>query len=464
MRKTSTKRCAAMPSEREPQPQASALSKPQIETAAQPQPQAEAATQLQASTPKAPAEAAAQPQPQSSAQSRTYATKPLSYVIFSALYAPHTGGVESYTAGLANELAKRGHRVAIATCRLSSDHPEREIQPNGVTILRLPCRPLLNGRLPLLRRNKTTRRILEELAESKPDRVIVNTRFYGLSLEGARFAAQARVPAFIIEHGSAHLSLGNPLLDKFVEAYEHHATRRIVSCGHPFCGVSASAATWLSHFGIQARGAAPNAIDLCAFAQQASSRNFRTELALPPDAFLVAFVGRLVPEKGIDALLQAAHELAEQPNLKPMEFVIAGDGPLAASVQKCGHNVHAVGSLSSPDVAALLRDANIVCLPSRSEGFATILLEAAAMSTAPLVTPVGGVEELNIKQNRGIVIEDAQPHTLVLALREAFLHREECTRQGELLHKGALQSTGWSQTADKLEALFNAYEQESTHS
>lgn len=432
------------------------------------QPQTKAAAQPQAGTPKAPAEAGIQPQPQSKAAptppSRTNATKPLSYVIFSALYAPHTGGVESYTAGLANELAKRGHRVAIATCRLSPDHPEREIQPNGVIILRLPCRPLLNGRLPLLRRNKATRRILEELAESNPDRVIVNTRFYGLSLEGARFAAQAHVPAFVIEHGSAHLSLGNPLIDKFVEAYEHHATRRIVSCGHPFCGVSAAAAAWLSHFSIQARGTAPNAIDLCAFAQQASSRNFRAELALPPDTFLVAFVGRLVPEKGIDALLQAARELAEQPNLKSMEFVIAGDGPLAASVQKCGRNVHAVDSLSSPDVAALLRDANIVCLPSRSEGFATILLEAAAMGTAPLVTPVGGVEELNIKQNRGIVIEDAQPRTLVLALKEAFQQREECARQGELLREGALQSTGWPQTTDKLEALFNAYEQESTRS
>lgn len=432
----------------------------------EPRPQAKAAAQPQAGTPKAPAEADIQPQPQAkaAAQSRTNVTKPLSYVIFSALYAPHTGGVESYTAGLANELAKRGHRVAIATCRLSPDHPEREIQPNGVIILRLPCRPLLNGRLPLLRRNKATRRILEELVESKPDRVIVNTRFYGLSLEGARFAARTRVPAFVIEHGSAHLSLGNPLLDKFVEAYEHHATRRIVSCGHPFCGVSASAATWLSHFGIQARGTAPNAIDLCAFAQQASSRNFRTELALPPDAFLVVFVGRLVPEKGIDALLQAACELAEQPNFKPMEFVIAGDGPLAASVQKCGRNVHAVGSLSSPDVAALLRDANIVCLPSRSEGFATILLEAAAMGTTPLVTPVGGVEELNIKQNRGFVIENAQPHTLVLALKEAFRRREECAHQGELLREEALQSTGWPRTADKLEALFNAYEQESTRS
>ena len=85
----------------------------------------------------------------------------MSYCLFSALYAPHVGGVESYTAGLAKELARRGRRVTVVTCRLFPAHPERETQQDDVEVLRLPCRPLLGGRLPLLRRTAATRRAMD---------------------------------------------------------------------------------------------------------------------------------------------------------------------------------------------------------------------------------------------------------------------------------------------------------------
>ena len=352
----------------------------------------------------------------------------MSYCLFSALYAPHVGGVESYTAGLAKELARRGRRVTVVTCRLFPAHPERETQQDDVEVLRLPCRPLLGGRLPLLRRTAATRRAMDELAASAPDRVVVNTRFYGLSLAGARFALRTGTPAFVVEHGSAHLSLGNPLADKVVEAYEHWATGRVKACGHPFCGVSASSLSWLSHFGIEGRGVVPNAIDLEAFAENASARDFRAELGVPEGAFLVAFVGRLVPEKGVDALLQAAQELVRR--------------------------------LNAPDVAALLRDADVLCLPSRSEGFATTLLEAAAVGTPPVVTHVGGVEELGIADRRGIVLQDADPTTLAAALQEAHARRGECPAWGTRLHELAAQTASWTSSADALEALFDAYETE----
>lgn len=348
----------------------------------------------------------------------------------------------------------------VVTSRLSPTHPERETQQDGVEVLRLPCRPLLGGRLPLLRRTAATRRAMEELAASAPDRVVVNTRFYGLSLAGARFALRTGAPAFVVEHGSAHLSLGNPLADKVVEAYEHRATGRIKACGHPFCGVSAASLSWLSHFGIEGRGVVPNAIDLEAFAENASARDFRAELGVPEGTFLVAFVGRLVPEKGVDALLQAAQELARRLPEGSMAFAFAGDGPLAAAVAQASGNVFATGRLNAPDVAALLRDADVLCLPSRSEGFATTLLEAAAVGTPPVVTHVGGVEELGIADRRGIVLQDADPTTLAAALQEAHARRGECPAWGTRLHELAAQTASWTPSADALETLFDAYETE----
>lgn len=69
--------------------------------------------------------------------------------IFSALYLPHMGGVETYTAGLAHELATRGNRVIVATSRLSEGDLVHERQSDGVEVMRFPCRALLGGRLPV---------------------------------------------------------------------------------------------------------------------------------------------------------------------------------------------------------------------------------------------------------------------------------------------------------------------------
>lgn len=149
------------------------------------------------------------------------------YAIFSAQYAPHAGGVESFTQRLAHELAMQGNRVFVVTSQLSANTPAYEVQDDGVEVCRLPCRPLLDGRLPISRKNADYQHMLEELATRGIDRVLVNTRFYQLSLEGARFAKRIGVPVIVLDHGSAHLTFGGGGIDWFVERYEHAVTRRM---------------------------------------------------------------------------------------------------------------------------------------------------------------------------------------------------------------------------------------------
>lgn len=84
------------------------------------------------------------------------------YVIFSALYLPSMGGVEKYTHNLATALSRAGRRVTIVTSRLSDDDPAEE-ERDGARIVRLPSRPLLNGRLPLPKRNGEYRALMAAL-------------------------------------------------------------------------------------------------------------------------------------------------------------------------------------------------------------------------------------------------------------------------------------------------------------
>ena len=448
-----------------------------------------------------------------------------SYAVFSALYAPHTGGVETYTAGIAAELARRGSRVTVVTCQLSNSCPLREVQENGVEIVRLPSLSLMDGRLPLLRRGAAFRREMDALASASFDRVIVNTRFYGLSLVGARFAQSTHTPAVIVEHGSAHLSLGNVALDALVEAYEHRATKRIAACGLPFAAVSQAAAQWLSHFGLTCSGIVPNALDAEEYARAASNRSFREELGISPETLLVAFVGRLVPEKGVSEILKAARLVCAEggkggigleaeggasteaevkgkydtganananakanakakakakakanakananakakANAKAEDgaaayaFAFAGTGPLVQDVRRAAETLpaFALGHLDAPDVAALLREANMLCLPSRSEGFATVLLEAAAMGCMPIVTNVGGAHELGVtfaeETSTGVLLPNMRADSIAQSLLWARTHNDECRSRGKRLAREVRDNHSWSSTADAFDQIF----------
>ena len=109
----------------------------------------------------------------------------------------------------------------------------------------------------------------------------------------------------------------------------------------------------------------------------------------------VVFVGRLVPVKGVQVLLDAARELPDT------EVVVAGAGPLADPLRKdAPGNVSFVGQVLGHERDALLASADVVAVPSvlveagRSEGMPRAALEAMASGAALCASRVGGLAEL----------------------------------------------------------------------
>ena len=212
--------------------------------------------------------------------------------LFSALYAPSTGGVEGYTRHLAHALARMGWRVIVVAMNThgregyvhEADSDSREqtddarqpqvsgaksLQQEGnrepqvkdspediacdtprpvahdsiaepptgtqhvsvrptpraagaaqplVEVVRLPCKPLLGGRYPVPRKNAEFRALWRWLESQRINYVVVNTRFYLLSQMGMELAQSKGIQPVVIEHGSAHLTMGSPLLDCAVQA------------------------------------------------------------------------------------------------------------------------------------------------------------------------------------------------------------------------------------------------------
>lgn len=371
------------------------------------------------------------------------------YAIFSARYAPLTGGIESYTKGIATALVRRHNRVIVVTSQIGQT-PGRETDADGVEIVRLPAHSLMGGRLPLPRRCARYREVIRVLEDEGIDRVLVNARFYGHSVEGLAFARCIGAPAIVLDHGSAYLVLGNPVADAALAAWEHMMTARCKRYHPHFAAVSAASAAWLATFGIACDTVIPNAIDADAFRSCDTGRDFRAELGIDPDTTLVAFCGRLEPEKGALIIAQAAglvdgHDFA---------FALAGEGSERAPIEALGQeNVHLLGMLSHADLAALFRCADLFCLPTRSEGFCTSLIEAATLGLIPVMPVVGGVHEvMGVPADYGFILEDRTPETIARALTEA--RRTKATGHDEGLATRTAERCSWDRSAELLEAAF----------
>lgn len=346
--------------------------------------------------------------------------------IFSANYLPYLGGVEKFTEGLSNALADMGHSVTVITNN-TFNLENRESLRDGVDLVRLPCFPLIRGRLPFPKPSIEFSALWNEISHTQFDGILINTRFYAHTLLGLFLAEKNGLTPVVLDHGSAHLTFGNPILDVFVRLYEHGITS-FVKCFRPaFYGISDKSVEWLDHFNIKAEGVIPNSIDAIRFRASASQRSFRDELNIGTDLMLV-FTGRFVPEKGITTILSMMSALKGS----AVQLVMAGDGPLLDEIRDANlPNIHVVGKLASEDVAALLKESDMLCLPSRSEGFSTSLLEASACGAVSLVTDVGGARELIPDSSYGFILPSSNPEQFIRIVKAASQGDYDLKNMGE---------------------------------
>jgi glycosyltransferase involved in cell wall biosynthesis len=144
----------------------------------------------------------------------------------------------------------------------------------------------------------------------------------------------------------------------------------------------------------------------------------RAALGVPDDAFIVCCAGRLSPEKRFDRVIEALGT----PGLRArnVELIVAGEGPsrdalaaLAAARGLAGR-VHLLGHRA--DLPGVLRTADAFVLSSAHEGMSNALMEAMALGLACVTTPVGGVEELVVHGESGLVIDASGPGPMAAAL------------------------------------------------
>jgi glycosyltransferase involved in cell wall biosynthesis len=132
-----------------------------------------------------------------------------------------------------------------------------------------------------------------------------------------------------------------------------------------------------------------------------------------PRAGILA-VGRLVPEKGFDVLIDA---MAMTQSGVTVDVI--GDGPLAATLRaRATPRVRFLGALPRAEYHARLRRASALVVPSRREGLGLVAVEAVLVGTPVIASAVGGLPSV-VDADGGILVPAGDPVALAAALDRA---------------------------------------------
>jgi glycosyltransferase involved in cell wall biosynthesis len=146
----------------------------------------------------------------------------------------------------------------------------------------------------------------------------------------------------------------------------------------------------------------------------------RRERSGPGPVLRVAFVGRLVPYKGADMLLEAAEPLVKR---GAIAVDIIGDGPqrgeLAAMAERIGRGVTLAGWVEHARLQERLATADVLGFPSIREFGGGVVLEAMALGVVPLVVDYGGPGEL-VTPETGIAVPIGPRGEIVASIRRAL--------------------------------------------
>ena len=161
------------------------------------------------------------------------------------------------------------------------------------------------------------------------------------------------------------------------------------------------------------------------------------EEATPPE---VLYAGRLSAEKGILDLLAAADN--------GMKLTIAGDGPLREQVPG------ALGFVPHDELGPLYDRAAVVAVPSRREGFGVACAEAMAHGRPVVAAAVGGLLDLVVDEETGLLVPPGDVGALRKALRRLLADEELRARLGANARRRAEETLSWERVTDRTLAAY----------
>ena len=317
-------------------------------------------------------------------------------------FPPHVGGVGVHIHTLSKELVKQGHEVYVIT------YPHKDIKDiDGINVIGTKGLNIPGVRGLMFKKN--AKKALESLLEKEDIDIIHGHYLFPAGAAAVEVGNEHGIKTYVTAHGSdmfevykkqpiMRSTLKNVLKRADVVLAVSNALRHeIIATG--VSGISnKTRICW-------------NSVDIEKFSQK-EDNSFRNELGLT-DKPIVLFVGNLIKRKNVDSLLEAKKIANSNYNL-----VIVGDGPLFKKLKKKveEENIRdVIFTGSRNDVENIIPSCDVLVLPSLSESFGLVLIEALACGKPVIGSNVGGITEI-ITDDVGLLVNPNKVSSIASAI------------------------------------------------
>lgn len=181
----------------------------------------------------------------------------------------------------------------------------------------------------------------------------------------------------------------------------------------------------------------PNAVRAERFSVPDSGdrKRAREHLGVAGERPCLAFVGSLSPEKDVASLLRALGQLRDE------VLLVAGDGPEGPQLRTLGEQlapgrVRFLGAVKDP--RKVYAAADLLVLPSLSEGMPAVIIEAGLMETPTVASAVGAIPEMISDAETGFLVPPCHPESLARKLLEALPDAAQVGRRARVAFDGWL--------------------------
>ena len=358
------------------------------------------------------------------------------------------GGVMNHMVALGKALQSQEVSVSVI-CPAWSDYPWRYLHDGIIDVIGIK-EPRIDWKLHAAMVGFGWRcgSALLDLDREKPIDVIhLHDRapFIGATWAGWRL----RVPVIYTAHSCLHIGAEQ------WPAFSHHANRflerRIARSGTPVISVSKWISDGMITIGADPHRATiiPNGVDLDTFP-------YRGHEGRNPGEIL--FVGRYENEKGFDVLLQALQRVA---SASDVTLTAVGTGSLEVAYRELARElgisdrVKFVGRLFGAELVAAYHRASVFVLPSRSEPFGLVMLEAMACGTPFVGTAVGGVAEVAEHEQTGLLVPSEDPAAMAAAISRLLSDDTLARRLAENARRMIEQQFSWEIVAKETRRFYD---------
>lgn len=300
------------------------------------------------------------------------------------------GGTENQTVELSSRLDRR--RFHVTVCALKGEGAiASELRDRGIKVVALSGKGKWDVRVPF--------RLWRVLRAERPD--IIHAFLFLSNIIGRVMGRCLKIPVVIgsyrgVEIWTSRLFI---FLDRMTSGWTHTMT----------CCSYAVRQSVLSRVGGSPEKfvAIHNGIDVARFGGRSSLT--RADVALSDDVRVIGTVCRLTePVKGLANLLQAFARLLNEPGMDHCRLLLVGDGPSRSRLEDLavtlGISKYVVFTGMRRDVEHILPLIDLFVLPSLYEGFGIAIIEAMAAGRPVVATAVGGIPEIVVQGETGLLV------------------------------------------------------------